>query len=79
MDHVTRGGRERSLLVGAETRALCQMLWSLQKACHPQAKGTASSHSHTMGLRQGKPLIYHNVVRIVGIRPIAETEICHFL
>ena len=25
-----------------------------------------------MGLRQGKPLVYHNAVRIVGIRPIAE-------
>ena len=41
-------------------RASCQMLWALQKDWRLQAQGTASSHSHTMGLRQGKPLIYHS-------------------
>ena len=67
MDHVTRGGGDGSLLVEAETKALCQVLWSLQKACHLQAQSQPSSHSHTVVLRQVKPLIYHISVRIVDI------------
>ena len=35
------------------------MLWALKKAWHLQVQGTASSHSHSVGLRQGKPLIHH--------------------
>ena len=52
------------MLVEAEIRASRQMLWALQKAWYLQAQGTVSSHSHIVGVRQGKPRMYHTGDRI---------------